>query len=745
MQKTILAALLASMFVGQAWAEDKTINITAQDMPSALHSLASQTGIQLLFAADELKSINAKEINGSMSAEEALKRLLEGTNYTYRASGSGTYVLQRIGTTLMLNEVTVTATRTERNVDEVPASVSVLTAKKLKTKNRQNVNDALRDEEGLDFDYLTGVAHQVAPIIRGVGSGTGGGTTQVLVDGMALDSVVSSVAGHGGLNFTSMQDVERVEVMRGPASALYGPSTVGGVINVIPKRWKGEAGAELNTSYGSHNTQTVGAAVGTAKENFDVRLSVYDAQSDGFSATPVLDASGGKDFGTRDWKDNKIGLMAGFRPAENHEVTLGVQQYGTRSAGDYGRPNERHNMDGQSTTLGYRFDMSEVTNIKANFRATNLKQQYTFDSWYWNDLATAGVVTPADLALAYYGGRTSKSNFFQVQLDTRPVARNQLTVGYTHDTGEHEQSGTPVAGATWVNGSKSKVDGLFVQDEHKFDALTLTGGARYDRINLSPATADGIPLNGSSSVANVFNPRLGARYHLDDSTSFYVSAGTAYLPALNSFKFVQPSTTMVDNPSLKPESSTTYEIGMNNKLDWAALRTSLYHTNFKDKIQGATDPVSGKRQFQNIAVRRVTGIEIALQGDLGNGWQPYVNFSYTKAEDQATAGAVSTQALRVSPRKLNLGVTYELNSTWSATLNGRAVSGLYFNNLTAAQHANGYFIADAKVNAALPLGDDQKWEAYFAVNNIGGKKYQPFNIGQWSDGRTFTVGMSGKL
>jgi outer membrane receptor protein involved in Fe transport len=141
------------------------------------------------------------------------------------------------------------------------------------------------------------------------------------------------------------------------------------------------------------------------------------------------------------------------------------------------------------------------------------------------------------------------------------------------------------------------------------------------------------------------------------------------------------------------------------------LRTSLYHTDYKDKITLGTDPASGKGQWQNIAVTRVNGVEIAFQGNLGNGWLPYTNFSYTKAENQAAAGAVFTQATRVAPRKLNLGVTYEPNSMWSATLNGRAVSGLYFNNLTAAQWSGGCFQADAKVSAKLPFWGE-KWEAF---------------------------------
>jgi outer membrane receptor protein involved in Fe transport len=762
----LLAAGWAMPSVAQtpASAAPRQYDIPAGPLDEALNRYALQAGVAVSLDAARLKGLRTAGLRGSHGVDEGFALLLRGSGYAMSKTAAG-YVLVQASeakpalaparptdthtppsppeSAVELAPMVVTATRTERRADEVPASVSVLTERTLATKNRQNINDALRDFESLDFVGQQGVGHQVSPAIRGFSDS--GKTTQVLVDGVALDSVVSQVMGRGGLNFTALQDVEQVEVVRGPASALYGPSAVGGVINVIPKRWKGAPGAEVLASYGTHNTQTLGAAVGIAKDNFDIRFSAYDAKSDGYKATPVKDGDGGWDLGGSDWKDNKVGLMMGFRPADNHEVTLNFQQYATRSALTYGgRPNDRQDLDGQSTSIGYRYDLSNDTNIKFNFRATTLTQKYYFDSWEWNGLATPGTVTAADLDLAYYGWRKSDSTFFQVMVDTKPIAGNQLIAGYSHDTGDHRSFGASAGGAGNVSGSKSKMDGVFVQDEHKFGALALTVGARYDRIDLSPNTVNGVPKNGSGSVANVTNPRLGARYHLTDVTSFYASYGTAYVPALNEYKFVQPSATRVDNPGLKPETSKTREIGMNSRLSIGTLRTALFHTDYEDKITLGTDLVSGKRQFQNVAVVKVDGLEIAYQGNLGHGWQPYVNFSYTKAIDYATAGASGTQSMRIAPRKFNAGVTYASGNAWSATLNARYVSDLYFNDLTDSQRADGFAQVDFKFSAKLPaLG--QEWEGFIACNNLTDKKYEPTNKGNWSDGRTFTVGLNGRF
>jgi|CXWL01.1.fsa_nt_gi outer membrane receptor for ferrienterochelin and colicins len=741
--KPIAAALVFLTMAQNAQAVD----VAAGELDAALHGLAQETGIQILFDANEIKGARTSGVHGAANAEDALKQLLQNSGYSYQSTGTNSFVIRAASRTkeVSMKEITVTATRYERSVDEVPVSVSVLSEKELKTKNRQNVYDALRDEVGLDYSYPTSVAHQVDPTIRGVGQTFAGSTTLTLVDGMPNDTASSNLLGHGGLNFTSMQDVDRVEVLRGPASALYGYGAIGGVINVIPKRWKGDAGVEVNTAYGSHNTQQIGAAVGTAKESFDVRLSVYDAKSDGFVATPVFDGWS-IDGGPRNWSDKKVALMAGFRPVDRHEITLNVQTYNTDSAIYGGRPNDRQKMDGQSATLGYRFDVSDSTNIQTRFRAAHLRQYYSFDNGDWNGLVVPGQVTAPDLPLAYYGGRTSDTTKFLVQLDTKLSDANQLIVGYGHDTGNYQTDSTMVGfPPTSYTAAKDKADALFAQDEHKFGAVTLTGGLRYDRLIFSPDTVNGVPKNGSSSTDNVVTPRLGARYHLTESTSFYASYGTAYLPAINAFKFVQPSVTRVDNPNVKPERSATYEIGMNNDLGVGKLRTSIFQTKYQDQITLGTDPITAKRQWQNIAFVTVDGVEIAYDGNLGNGWLPYTNFSYTKAQDFATTATAGTQSMRVAPRKFNLGVTYAPSSAWSATLNGRAVSGLYFNNLTPAQHSGGHFIADAKVNIALPISGGEKWNVFLAVNNIGGKKYQPYNIGEWTDGRTATIGLSGKL
>ncbi len=721
-------------------------SIGPQPLESALRAFIEQSHVDLLYSPDRIRGLRTGGVTGALAPADALQLLLAGTGIGVERN-DGAYLLVNAGVPPQRGEVplavTVTATRTERPIDEVPVSVSVLNEKELTTKSRQNIANALRDVEGLDFVAQQSVGHQVTPTIRGFRDPK---YTQVLVGGMAQDSIVSQVLGSGGLNFVPLHDVERIEVVRGPASALYGPNTVAGVINVLSKRWIEGPGAEVDVSYGTHNTRTLGAAVGTAGDTFDIRLSALDAQSDGYKSVPIADLYGQYDLAPRDWEDQKLGLMAGFYPADGHELTLELRTFATRSAGYGGRPNDRSDLDGDLASFSYRYNWSSDTHLKIDFTSTRLEQRYTFDHWYWTgSLITPGTVSDADLALFRYGGRDSESTFFQALLQTRPFFGNELILGYSRDTGDFEQySVVASTGIRSVTGSESQVDGLFVQDEHRFGALTVTAGIRHDRIDLSPDTVDGVPKNGSGSVDNVVNPRVGARYHVTDATSFYASYGTAYTPALNVYRFVQPSTTRIDNPDLRHESSKTYEVGMNNRLAAGSFRTALFYTDYQDKITLGTDVATGKQQYQNLAVVKVSGLEFAYQGDLGGGWKPYANFSYTRARDYPKEGASGTESLRVAPRKFNTGVTYAPSDAWSATLNARYVSALYFQNLTDAQKADDYIQVDLKASAKLPAFG-QKWEGVFAVNNLTDKKYETFNKLEWSDGRTFTVGLNGRF
>lgn len=734
---TLILALQATMaFAGPT----ATFDIPAQPLSSALRTLASQASVQLVFKADLVGAAQGTAIQGEMSVEVALERLLAGSGLKFRQEGEHNYVVVKEFTTeraAMLSEVVVTATRTERRVEDVPASVTVIGSKDIATQQSQHAADLLRNVEGIDVAGFGSPATLPRITMRGVGGSFGGSTSQILVDGMPLESPVAGI--HLGAHALDLNDLDRVEVVRGPASALYGPSAVGGVVNFVPKRWRGAPGAEVNIGAGSHDATSLSAAVGGAWDSVDFRLSASDYRTDGYVAQPDPDPWGSRDLAPRDGKNRKFGLTAGVRPADNQEITFAVRNADTGSAWLGGHPNYRFDDNVESYDLGYRYEAGDWAVFKARYRKMRQKTRILFDDEYVNGNA-------GSLLLAEVDDRIEDSEHLDLQADLCLSRANVLTLGYTYGAGEYTSRWEDVIwGGSGESVSKSKLTGLFVQDEHRFtDALTVLAGGRWDRYEFAGDTQNGV-ATGKDSKDSVFNPRVGARYRLSDATSIYATAGTAYVPALNFLKF-RGSAFWLDNPNLKPETSTSYEVGANQRLGAWSARAALFHTDYQDKISSIR--VGAQWQFQNIGKVAINGLELAIEGSVGD-WRPYANYTYTDSrikENPSDPLTVGKQVQRISPHKFNLGAVYAPSDRFYVRVSGRYVDDYYFNDRNTADALNpAYFVADAKISWRLPATDlARDAELSLAINNLFDKRYREQQY-EYMDGRNVWLGLSAKF
>lgn len=731
LRKTIAMAVFLAFQSGVVFAAGTVpVDIAAQPLASALRSLANQTGVQIAHASDVVGKLRAGAVKGDMSLEDALHQLLAGTGLEFCKDGDNSYAIVRSGhSETMLSEIVVTATRTERTVDEVPASVSVISSEALQYQHLDRVEDALKRVEGIDFNNSAASPFGSTPMIRGIGGSYAGVTSSVLIDGMVTDSAISAIAGRGGFDFLAPQDIERIEVVRGPASALYGSNVVGGVVNAIPARWRGDAGGEVHTEFGSHNTQRLGAVVGTANDRFDMRLSAYDAQSDGFKAKPTPDPWGGQDVRTRSWTDNKWNFNGAIRPTTDQEIGFSYQQYRTKQnyvGGDVFINSERR--EGDAYTLSYRKDFSDVASLKLKYRHLNLLQD-------WVD-------SDAGMGVGY---RRSVSDNVDGQVNLQLSVQNTFIVGASYQSANFK---TVSVSDNYRDQSTADSYGVFAQDEHRFGNLTAVLGGRFDRFSQGPSSTDGVAVH-QGTKENVFSPRLGLRYRLTPIASLYASAGSAFLPANADMKFHGESARWQDNPGLKPEKSTTYEVGVNLQPAWGSLRGAVFHTDYRDMIStlsvGATP---WPRQYVNIGKVAVDGFEFAFEGNQDGRWRPYANYAYTHSiikENPSAPQTVGKQVQRIAPQKLNIGVIYAPADAWRASLGGRYVSKRYFTDNNTPDHkASAYFVADAKVAVDIPSSGAVRWNAYLAVNNLFDKKYTVWEY-EYADGRTVWLGLNARF
>lgn len=716
-----------------------TFDIPAQPLSSALPQLAGQAGVRIVCAPETTAMAGGAAVMGEMTIETALERVLAGTGMTFKRDGERNYRVidpARPSSESALPELVVTATRTERYVKDVPASVTVVGSRDIARQQPPHIADLLRNVEGIDVAGYGSPASLPMVSLRGIGGSFGGQTSQMLIDGLPIESPVTGI--HQGMHALDLQDLARVEILRGPASALYGPSAVGGVVNFVPKRWRGAPGAELSLGSGSHGATMVSAAFGGAWDTADFRLSGSDFRTDGYLAQPDADPWGAKDLAPRDGRTRKFSLTGGLRPRDNQEITFAARHGDAGSAWLGGHPNYRFDNNADSLDLGYRFDAGDWTG-RARYRHSRQKTRIRFDDEYVNG-------NIGSLVLAEIDDRVENNDYLDIQADLRLGPADLLTFGYNHGIGEYTSRWTDtIYGGDGVTVSKSTLTGIFVQDEHRVsEALTLLAGGRWDRYRFAGDSQNGA-ATGKDSDDGAFNPRLGARYRLSEATSFYATAGTAYVPALNFLKF-RSGGAWLDNPGLKPETSVSYEIGADHRHgDWS-IRATLFHSDYQDKISSIR--IGSKWQFQNIGKSAIDGLEMALEGKRGD-WRPYANYAYTDSrikENPSDPLTVGKRVQRIAPHKFNLGAVYIPSDRFYIGIAGRYVDDYYFNDRNTADALNpAHFVADAKIGWRLPTpGFIHGAEASLAVNNLFAKRYREQQY-EYMDGRSIWLGLSAEF
>ena len=183
--------------------------------------------------------------------------------------------------TLTLEELmdvkVTTATRTSQKITDAPATMNVITARQIKERGYQQLEDALRDIPGIDFIHINGYVPTLI-YFRGM-YGAENLRALLMIDGIAENNIIGSndMAGPA----YSLHNVERIEVVWGPASALYGANAFGGVINIITKKGSSVQGLEYEKGYGTFNTHSDNIQFGLRKSKFDVAISGSLYSTDG--------------------------------------------------------------------------------------------------------------------------------------------------------------------------------------------------------------------------------------------------------------------------------------------------------------------------------------------------------------------------------------------------------------------------------------------------------------------------------
>lgn len=512
-----------------------------------------------------------------------------------------------------LEEIVVTATKVEEPKKDVPASVQIITQEDIKNSTAKDAGDLISEAAiGHVHKYPGALTGKIE--LRGL-------TTDLFSD--LKSRVLVLINGHraGTVNLAKIpaEDIERIEIVKGPASVLYGSSAMGGVINIITKEGKEGIYGSIGGEIGSWEYRKTEAELGGKKGPFDFYLTASRSARGDYEA---------KDYGKIEntgYDDETVSARFGYRFFDKHHISLGFQHW---KGWDIGSPGARYSPDPDNYSDKGRdgFDIGYKT------ETVNAKYYFVKDRDESHGGMTSGI---------------GNSNISLTKTDTQGASLqktfalddHRIIIGGQWDRIEVESSRS--TGAPYNPNSRYDSYGIFAEGRLSlFDKkLLLSAGLRYDYFENEILSTPGITsLKPRKEDLDHVTARGGIVYKLTDAISLKGNIGTAFrAPAPDELATDYVSswgTRYIGNPNLKPEKSISYDAGIEYSKDLFKGGLAFFHTDFKDRILSYYDSTLSAQTFKNVDGATLQGIEANLSYDIGlaSGLdlsiEPFTNITY---------------------------------------------------------------------------------------------------------------------
>lgn len=600
------------------------------------------------------------------------------------------------------SDIIVSASRSgDADVPEnYPGSVTVLTGRQLEQRQTRDIADVLRDVPGV---AVAGVAGQTQIRLRG----TEANHVLVLVDGI---EVSDPFAGEFDIGTLQAEPGARLEVLRGPQSALYGPDAIGGVIAYESATGDGFA-ARLEG--GTQGTINGAARYGYVGQGWDAGLSAVVVSTDG-----QPNARGG----TRDIGRDSYTLAG----KGSVELAEGLQ---LRAAARFIRTEGRTNdsdFDTTSPTFGFIIDSPGVTFTNEAIYALVGARAEALDGDWTHDLSAqvADVARQTDSPF----GITSASEGDRFKASYVSALRR----------GDHTLT---VAADYEVEGFRNATPGGFVFDERReIEQVGLVGEYRYsnDGVDLSAALRHDV--NDLFRDATTF--RVGAGYRVTDTTRLRAAAGSGVKNPgfFELYGFVDGR--FIGNAALRPEKSTGWEVGIDQQLGDANLAVTYFDSELEGEIFTTFPPPTFIATPSNRTTEsRQRGVEVALNARIGAAFSLDAAYSYLDAEENGR------EEVRRPRHIASAALTWTApGDKASATLvvrhNGRSLDDAFTDPSFVPVRVRLDDYALVNLNARVKLSDEVS--GFARVENLLGERYeQVFSF--VSPGRSAVVGVEARF
>lgn len=546
--------------------------------------------------------------------------LLAGTTVVWGGTVFAAEDLQEFA----LDDMVVTATRTESKMVDVPVNTTVISAEKIADRHYLDVADALKDVPGATV-LDTGVGAGEKKVVL-----NGDDRVLVLVDGKRVNFDMGAASGRSSYDLKMLPDVsliERVEIIKGHGGALYGSDAVGGVVNIITKKMDHSYG-KVSMGFGSQQARDAKAMYTVKEGKTGVMVAASKYKQGYYKYKDVADKT------TKRWnKDSDY---------ENEKVSLKIAQELT----DTSNLEFEYNYTKADGNVPYGYATTQSDKKTNNF---GLKYD-----WLLKD-KDAGYVQLYYNKYKFLSSSTleEKDKGFEVQQAITASENNKLVVGASYRNAEASNDGRNDA-AKYNEKINNKA--IFVSDQWEFiPSWTLDTGVRYDKHSTA----------GSKTTWSA-----GLNKKFDENSHAYFNWGQVFkAPTLDDLYSNVPG--MTGNPDLNPEKGDTWTVGYGTRIaDKTDVNISYFQSDLEDAIGWSNK--SGAWHPENVNKQKKNGMELSINHELNDNWN--LEASYTHVRVRNDYGMGYLRDTNFIPNMYRFGVRYH-DDLWNADLFLRGGSG----------------------------------------------------------------------
>ncbi len=569
-----------------------------------------------------------------------------------------------------LKDVVVVANRIPQSRDSVIGDVSVISREDIDRAGQSTITELLSTQPGIEMDSTGGVGSTSYIRIRGNGSKS----AVVLIDGMRVSSVTDGAA---NLSQIALSQIDRIEILRGPASSLYGADAIGGVIQIFTQKGKGQPIATVTAGYGSNNTKDISATLSASNETTAAYLGVNSIHTDGISSLRV---NTGYDSDNDSFKNLTINANISHQIAEGHEI--GARVY--TSNGHYNTDN--------SDAPAFNDNSQQILSLTSKNKVSD----------YWNSSLTLGE-------------SEDQQNSQGLSFGTSTLQTKQRQI-------------------YWQNDFKLPLGNLIlaydrIEDKVKANVnfsekIRTNNGyvASYLVEQNAHALKFGLRLDDNSQFGNYTTGNIGYGYKINSQWRTTASYGTAYrAPTFNDlyYPFADYSYTYLGvfypytyegNPNLKPESAKNSELSITYDQGHHRLSATAYENNISNLIVSSNGTSTDGPA--NIGQARIQGLTLSYEGWVDNyHFRASADIQDPKNEDTG----------KVLPRRSKQHGVIWIGSKWHDLEIGSEViaSGQRYDDAANRFKLAGYTLVN--LTAAYKL--NESWSMNARLNNLFNKEY----------------------